>query len=156
MVTRGLDDFLISELREAAESVGCELLHVKYHGKMLQIFLDREDGGVTLDHCQTVSRMASAILDVHDFGKQKYILEVSSPGLDRELYSERDYRRFEGSLGRVTYLDSEQRKTTVVGRLGTVEGSDADAVLDLIDPDSGETLRIPLERVQLARLEVEL
>lgn len=154
-----LDEALESELATAAESVGCELLRVRFEGKHLQIFLDREDGGVTIEDCQTVSRLVSAILDVHDFGKKKYILEVSSPGLDRELFRPRDYTRFLGSLARVTYFDAERRKTTVIGRLSEFDDSSADTgdqVLTLVEQDSERSLEIPLRDIAKARLEIEL
>ncbi|MEM6797573.1 MAG: hypothetical protein AAF725_26635 [Acidobacteriota bacterium] len=105
------------DLSAIAESVECELLTVKFANDQLQITLDRPDEDVTIEHCQEVSRQVSALLDVHDFGERKYVLEVSSPGLDRELFGARDFARFEGCLARVTFLDAEDRKHTLVGRL---------------------------------------
>ena len=59
--------------------------------------------GVSLGDCEHVAKQASALLDVLDFGNGRYLLEVSSPGLDRQLYRPGDYRRFLGRLARVTY-----------------------------------------------------
>lgn len=59
--------------------------------------------GVSLADCELVAKQASALLDVLDFGNGHYLLEVSSPGLDRQLYGPADYRRFLGRLARITY-----------------------------------------------------
>ena len=73
---------------------------------------------MTLADCEHVSRQVSALLDVLDFGTGRYVLEVSSPGLDRQLYKPRDYDRFAGRLARVTFQDPETgKKKTVVARL---------------------------------------
>lgn len=156
MSTNVIDEELETELRTAAESADCELLHIELSGNRLRIFLDREDGGVNIDHCQTVSRLASAILDVHDFGTRKYVLEVSSPGLDRQLYGPRDYRRFQGSLARVTFVDEERAKKTVVGRLGDFDETPGQERVTLTEEPSGHQLTLDLRDIRKARLEIEL
>jgi ribosome maturation factor RimP len=134
----------------------------------LRIFVDRPEGGVTIADCELVSRQVSALLDVLDFGQSRYVLEVSSPGLDRQLYKPRDYDRFAGSLVRVTFQDPETgKKKTVVARLQGLrraEGApDEDAQVLLAEEappkakdKAGETLAVPLKNVTLARLEIEL
>ena len=139
--------------------------------------------GVSLGDCEHVARQASALLDVLDFGKGRYLLEVSSPGLDRQLYGPRDYRRFLGRLARVTYEVAGARRT-VVARLAefhppaTAGLPDPPAPLarlarlarpaagpralpgagevTLIDERTGERLALALENIRQARLEVEL
>jgi hypothetical protein len=80
----------VTELAAIAESVGCELVRVEFKGGVLRLMLDREPGserlGVSHEDCANVSRQASALLDVVDFGPARYTLEVTSPGLDRPLY----------------------------------------------------------------------
>jgi ribosome maturation factor RimP len=117
--------------------------------------------GVSLADCEHVAKQASALLDVMDFGKGRYVLEVSSPGLDRQLYGPRDYQRFLGRLARVTYeVDGTRR--TVVGRLaGFQQPAAANRVaaageVTLVDERTGERLALPLGTIRLARLEVEL
>lgn len=150
-----VDADLEAEIGGVAASVGCELLHLELKGGVLRIFLDQEDGGVTLDHCQTVSRQVSALLDVHDFGKKKYVLEVSSPGLDRELYGPRDYQRFSGNLARVTFYGGEaHQKQTVVGRMVEFDGDRN--ILTLLEESARKRHEIPLADIQVARLEIEL
>lgn len=144
------------ELAAVAQSQGCELLHVEFKGGVLRIFLDREEGGVTLADCETVSKQASALLDVVDFGAGRYTLEVSSPGLDRRLYSARDYERFAGHGVRVTYRTPDtDAKRTVVGRLLAYR-PEAGGEIDVAEQEKRETLTIPLDRIQMARLVVEV
>lgn len=140
------------ELVAAAASSGCELLQAELRGTHLQVILDRE-GGVTLADCEQVSRKMSAVLDTMDFGTQGYVLEVSSPGLDRRLYGPTDFRRFTGQLARVTWSDSQGAQRTDVGRLETFEEEHEELVLRA---EKGASLRIPLDAIREARLEIEI
>lgn len=152
---------LVPELEQIAESSGCELVHVELKGAALRLFLDKPEG-VTLADCERVSKQASALLDVLDFGSRRYVLEVSSPGLDRELHRPKDYERFVGKLARVTVTDPETgKKRTVVARLNAFrpapEGSDDGAAeIVLADDKTGAQEVIQLRAVKTARLEVEL
>lgn len=167
-----VDPALTSELAAVAEAAGCELLHVELKGSVLRLILDREDGGVSLGDCEHVSKQVSALLDVVDFGKGRYVLEVGSPGLDRQLFSPRDYRRFTGHLVKVTHETEDGRKRTVIGRLkdftppavpgdvGEAAAGDGpgEAVIafEKNGEPTGEELRIGLDKIKLARLEIEL
>lgn len=152
------EEKLEEEVAEIAQEAGCELLRLSFKRNVLQILLDRPEGGVTLDHCQQVSKQVSALLDVLDFGKDRYVLEVSSPGLDRELFRPQDFLRFQGSRVRVTFFESGERaaKQTIVGRLTSYdpELAGGSIVIDATDPKQSFT--IALRDVQKARLEVEL
>lgn len=161
--TTAMSPELESEIEAIAEDSGCELVHAEFRGNVLRIFIDRPEtpGGVDLSDCETVSRQVSALLDVVDFGPGRYTLEVSSPGLDRRLYRPRDYRRFVGSLTRVTYRNPESgKKQTVVGRLRRyleaeeADGQSPEIQLELTDRD--ERLALPLDAIEVARLEIEL
>jgi ribosome maturation factor RimP len=148
------------EIEQVAQAVGCELVHAELKGGVLRLFVDRPEG-VTLADCQLVSKQVSALLDVLDFGTGRYVLEVSSPGLDRQLYRPADYDRFAGRLARVTYEDPETgKKRTDVARLKGLrraEGaSEQDARVLLEDGRTGEVRELPLNNVKLARLEIEL
>src|SRR5947209_3719595 len=164
---------VIPELASVAAAAGCELLAAELKGGVMRLILDRPEGGVTLADCEHVSRQASALLDVLDFGSGRYVLEVSSPGLDRQLYRPQDYDRFAGRLARVTMQDPETgKKKTVVARLEglrrpageangeAAEAAEAAAAADtevvLVDDKSGERQAIPLKNVKLAWLEIEL
>ncbi|MEM7048061.1 MAG: ribosome maturation factor RimP [Acidobacteriota bacterium] len=141
---------LEEEFHAIARWAGCELLNSELAGGTLRLVIDRE-GGITHGDCETISKQISALLDVVDFGQQRYLLEVSSPGLDRPLYKASDYERFAGHRVRVTHY-SDGRKETHVGRLEGLADGDT-AVLEL---DDGERIELALDGVVKARLEIEL
>src|SRR6476661_9095637 len=101
--------FEIDRVREIANRVaassGLEVVELEMHGggkaRMLRIFIDKP-GGVTHEDCANLSREVGTILDVEDIiPGGSYLLEVSSPGLDRNLSRPADYERFTGSRVRV-------------------------------------------------------
>lgn len=154
MLQREIDSGLRRELASVAEQAGCELLDATFKGRILRLVLDRAEG-VTLGDCETVSKQVSALLDTIDFGPGKYVLEVSSPGLDRKLYGPRDYQRFSGRTVRVTWRPPGEAKRTLVGRL---EGfrSDCGGRVTIVDPTTKQCHRIGLDEIEVARLEIEL
>jgi ribosome maturation factor RimP len=120
------------------------------------VFIDKPEG-VTLADCEHVSRQVSALLDVLDFGTGRYVLEVSSPGLDRQLYKPADYDRFAGRLARVTFEDpATGKKKTVVARLRGLRRAEPGDAGVLLEDGSGEPWEVPLRNVKTARLEIEL
>jgi len=157
MSQTAIDAKLEAEFAAVAASSGCELVHVELLPGKLRVFLDRPQG-VTIEDCQTVSKQLSALLDVSDFNQQSYLLEVSSPGLDRGLFRPRDYVRFCGHLVRVTFFGGEPRgKVTVVGRLEELSPNGGDGgVITVVQSETGKRYEIPLTDVQKARLEIEL
>ncbi len=144
---------LQAELDGIAEQAECELVHAEWRGGTLQVLIDRE-GGVTLTDCERISKEISAFLDILDFGNTRYVLEVSSPGLDRQLYRPRDYQRFVGSKVRITYSSPEVRKRTLIARLEAFHAEPESVTL--LDEESGERLTLRLDQIQVARLEIEL
>ncbi|MBT4832060.1 MAG: ribosome maturation factor RimP [Porticoccaceae bacterium] len=93
-----------SELKQllgpVVEALGCELwgLELQTGGKtkLLRIYIDRAEDGIGVDDCERVSRQASAVLDVEEAINGEYILEVSSPGMDRPLYELSQYEQYIG------------------------------------------------------------
>lgn len=86
-------------LEPCLEKEGIELVDVEYVRErdwILRIFIDKE-GGVDLNDCQHISEEAGALLDEKDLIAGNYLLEVSSPGIDRILKKDKDFRRFAGS-----------------------------------------------------------
>src|SRR3954462_1754244 len=147
------------EIEAVALAVGCELVHAELKGGVLRLFVDKPEG-VTLADCEQVSRQTSALHDVLDFGSGRYVLEVSSPGLDRQLYRPRDYERFAGRLARVTFEDpATGKKKTEVARLRGLRRPEAapaasgapsrGTVALLEDGRTGEIRELPLENVKL-------
>ena len=94
-----LEQNLQEMLQDAVEDLGCELWGIECQrvGRFMtvRLFIDK-DGGVTVDDCANVSRQVSAILDVEDPIADKYNLEVSSPGLDRPLFTLPQFERYIG------------------------------------------------------------
>jgi ribosome maturation factor RimP len=100
-----LPEDLLARLGRLAKSEGVELVAVEVGGtarkRVVRLVLDRDPGGVTLADCEAVSRQASVLLDAYDPFPGAFTLEASSPGLDRKLYNDKDFVRFEGCTVRV-------------------------------------------------------
>lgn len=94
-----LEQNLQEMLQDAVEDLGCELWGIECQraGRFMtvRLFIDKDDG-VTVDDCADISRQVSAILDVEDPTADKYNLEVSSPGLDRPLFTLLQFERYIG------------------------------------------------------------
>ena len=149
-----VDEELQQEFEEIAENAGCELLEAEFKGGLLRLTIDHPDG-VTHELCQTISRQVSAILDVADFGSGRYLLEVSSPGLNRKFYSQRDFERYCGQRVRVTWKNPDmEHKQTVIGMLQTYSKDRNEIELQAVD--SHEVHRLSLNDIRIARLEPEL
>ena len=158
---------LIDRIRAVAERVArsynLEIFDVQFRresaGWMLRIFVDvpeddahpaTPDASVTVQDCERVSRDVSAILDVDETIEHRYILEVSSPGLDRPLRSAADYRRFAGRIAKIAVSEAVDGQKHFEGRL---QGLEQDAVV--IETTPGKRQLIPLSVITRARLEVE-
>ena len=148
-----LDSDLREQLASLVEGEGLELLAVEAVGgggrTTLRLVVDGPDG-VTLDDCALVSRQASAMLDVEEPWSHRYTLEVSSPGLDRRLYSADDFDRFSGHRVRVKMKPGYRQHRLVIGQLLRRE---TDAVL--VQPDDGDAVSLPESEIAEARLEVD-
>ena len=128
-------------------------MELRKHGPqwLLRIYIDRETGGVTLGDCEAVSRDLGTLLDIEEIVPHAYALEVSSPGLDRSLSRPEHYRKCMGSLVKIKTFQPINGGKVFKGKLTGLE--DRVAVLE---QDSGEILRIPLDNVSKASLEVVL
>ncbi len=151
---------MFEQLRDLAqaEGAGSLLLHVGRRAGALVLTIEHPDG-VTIDHCADISRATSAFLDGIDYGKQRYVLEVGSPGLDREFYTTEDYLRFVGEPIKTTFR-SGGKKVTVKGSLEAFDPS-TETISLLPTGDSKEStsieadslLRIALRDIITTRLE---
>ena len=133
--------------------LGMELVDVEYvkEGSQwyLRIFIDKP-GGIFVDDCQAVSREVSRLMDEEDPIPNAYILEVSSPGLDRPLKKAGDYERFRGYKVVLTTYAPLNGKKSFSGRL---EGLAEQGVILNVD---GSEYVIPMEQVASARLAVDI
>ncbi len=151
-----IDSDFLRRLERLAASHSCELLDAAFRGSSLRLVIDHADG-VTHEHCAGVSREASVLLDAEDFGPASgYVLEVTSPGLDRELYGAPDYERFRGRRAKVTFTDAASGNRRTVR--GLLEGLSAEAsgVALILEDDSGATVPLTIDSIHKARLLVEL
>jgi ribosome maturation factor RimP len=149
-----IEDIVIHEL----VPLGLELFELRTGGSkgrpVLDVRIDRADGQpVTIDDCARASRAIEARLDSMSYAGTRYVLEVSSPGLERPLRNASDWRRF---VGRDAVLTSDavadgpaagSREVRIAG----VEG-DAGTEVIVVKDGGGNTLRIPLAAVKKARL----
>lgn len=105
-------------IKGVVEEAGLELIHVEYEPRgaspILRIYIDKE-GGVDISDCTEISRRVSVLLDVEDFIPTSYLLEVSSPGVERPLFKEGDYRRFQGKEIRLEATEKIENRRNFTG-----------------------------------------
>ena len=125
-------------------------------GHVVRVFVDRPgpaataEDSVSIEDCEQVNREMSTILDVEDPLPFAYTLEVSSPGLDRPLRGENDYRRFAGRLAKVVVSEAVDNQKAFEGHLRGVDTGDV-----LLEAPNGRLHRLPLRLITRGRLEVE-
>src|SRR5438309_3677837 len=140
------------------EPLGLELFEMKVGGSkgrpVIDVRVEREDGErVTVDNCAAASRAIESKLDAEGFGGGNYVLEGSSPGIERPLRSAKDWTRFVGKTAVVTANipgDPAGRRTDEVEIAG-VEG-DAGKEIVIVRNERGDERRFPLAAVERARL----
>ena len=140
--------------RNAAADSGVELVHVELAGikrdQVVRVYIDKE-GGVTIDDCTNVSHAIETVLDVEDFIPGKYVLEVSSPGIERQLYSLADFAKFAGSLAKVKTKTDINGQKTFVGYVTSVAGDEI-----TIDDRTQGAVTFPYSVVEKANLKIDL
>ncbi len=125
-------------------------------GHVVRVFIDRPgpaatpEDSVSIEDCEQVNREMSTILDVEDPLPFAYTLEVSSPGLDRPLRGEDDYRRFAGRLAKVVVSEAVDNQKAFDGRLRGLDAGDV-----LLEASNGRMHRLPLRLITRGRLDVE-
>ncbi len=139
-----IDRRLAEIVTPAIEGLGFELVRIRLMGgktRTLQIMADRPDGGIEVEDCARISTAVSAVLDVEDPIEEAYILEVSSPGIDRPLTRLKDFAMWDGYEARLetTELIDGRRRFK-----GTLAGTEDDEVLIEIE-EGGEAVTIGLK-----------
>jgi len=139
-----IDRRLADIIGPVIEGMGFELVRVRLMGgktRILQIMADKAEGGIDVDECGEISTAVSAVLDVEDPIEDNYVLEVSSPGIDRPLTRLKDFEVWKGWEARIetTELIDGRRRFK-----GTLAGTEGDEVLIEIE-EAGETLTIGLK-----------
>ncbi len=139
-----IDRRLADIIGPVIEGMGFELVRVRLMGgktRILQIMADKAEGGIDVDECGQISTAVSAVLDVEDPIEDNYVLEVSSPGIDRPLTRLKDFEVWKGWESRIetTELIDGRRRFK-----GTLAGTDGDEILIEIE-EAGEMLTIGLK-----------
>ncbi|MFN6963090.1 MAG: ribosome maturation factor RimP [Pyrinomonadaceae bacterium] len=151
----GIFDDRIREIAASvASGLGFEFVHSQIagpkHNPTVRVFIDKP-GGITIEDCSTASRAIEARLDEDDFIPTSYVLEVSSPGLERELFSIEDFKRFSGKQAKVKTNSPINGQKNFSGEIVAVEGSE----VVFRDKTSGE-VRFDHGAVAKANLLVDL
>jgi ribosome maturation factor RimP len=154
----------LERIRAAAERVtaahGLDVFDVVLRreaiGWVVRVFIDKPgpsgtpEDSVGIEDCAKVSRELSAILDVEDPLDRAYTLEVSSPGLDRPLRNEDDFRRFAGRRAKIVVNPAVDGQKHFAGRIDGVRDGNV-----LFEAEGRKHHRIPLAVITRARLDVE-
>ena len=139
-----MDRRLADIVQPVIEGLGFELVRIRLMGgatRILQIMADKPDGGIEVDHCGDISTAVSAVLDVEDPIEENYVLEVSSPGIDRPLTRLKDFEMWKGWEARIETTELIDGRRRFKGTLGGVEGEEV-----LIQLDEGkDTVTIGLQ-----------
>jgi len=145
-------DRLQELLEPVVVGMGYELVGLEYlqdgRRATVRLYIDQPTG-VTIEDCERVSRQVSAVLDVEDVIRSQYTLEVSSPGLDRPLFTPAHYQRFAGATVQVRLYEPLQGRRKITGTLEGIEGE------EVLVSSEGVEYRIPLQRIAKARLKPE-
>jgi ribosome maturation factor RimP len=122
-----IDRRLAEIVQPIIEDMGFELVRLRLLGgqtKTLQIMAERPDGGIEVDECAEISNAVSAVLDVEDPLIEAYVLEVSSPGIDRPLTRLKDFDAFEGYEAKLETSQLIDGRKRFKGVLAGVEGDE--------------------------------
>ena len=150
------NDALVTQIYEMvkpiADELNYEIYHVEYvkeNGEYyLRIYIEKE-GGITLSDCEALSRRVSDLMDEKDPIPEAYFLEVSSPGLNRTLFTEAHYKRFVGREVLVKLTKAIVGKKSIKGILKEVNEENI-----IVEADT--LISIPKEKIKSANIEGEI
>jgi len=126
-------EYIKEVLEDDIERLGCKVWGLELFGRRsnqtLRIYIDKNEG-ISVEDCEKVSKHVSKVLDAENDFSENYMLEVSSPGLDRKFFYKEQYKEYLNESLKVTFFDTQNKKT-VTGRL---EGADDNSIkLELND-----------------------
>ena len=150
------NDALVTQIYEMVKPIADELNYEIYHIEYvkengvyyLRIYIEKE-GGITLNDCEALSRRVSDLMDEKDPIAEAYFLEVSSPGLNRTLFTEAHYKRFVGREVMVKLAKAIDGKKSIKGILKEVNEEN-------IIVESDTLISIPKEKIKSANIEGEI
>ena len=140
-------------VKPVAEELDYEIYHIEYvkeNGEYyLRIYIDKDGGGITLSDCEALSRRVSDIMDEKDPISVAYFLEVSSPGLNRGLFTDDHFKRQIGKEVMIRFTKSLNGIKNIKGILKEV--NDESVIVE-----SDELVTIPKDKIKSANLEGEI
>jgi len=140
---------VVSVVEPVVTGLGYELVGAEFgqaeNGQTLRVYIDKPEG-IVMEDCAAVSRQLNAVLDVEDTIKSAYLLEVSSPGVDRPLFTEAHFSAQIGEQIRVRMADAVDGRRNFKGQLVAVENAHAVVEVDGID------YQLPVTDVEQAHL----
>lgn len=142
---RKLADIVTPEI----EALGYELIRLRFQSgqrPILQLMVDRPDGGIEIEECAKISTAVSAILDVDDPIDGEYVLEVSSPGIDRPLTRVKDFDDWQGWDAKITLENAIDNQKRFRGIIAGVENDEV-----LLNTEHG-TIGLNVEWIADAKL----
>ncbi len=149
-----LEADLFSLCEPVLNDFGYELVMIQVSGtgtrRKAVFFIDKQ-GGVSVEDCAAASRRIDPLIEQSEVFRDSYVLEVSSPGLDRPLFMPKDYERFAGRKARILLRRPIGKRRRFTGILRGLENQ-TDVVIEL---DGGVQEKFPLESVQRANLVYE-
>lgn len=151
MTTTTVEEKVADIIEPSLNGMGFDLVRVNYQSGTLQIMAERrEEGTLTVEDCATISNTVSALLDVADPIKSRYMLEVSSPGINRPLVRLSDYERFSGKHAKIELSEpvhaDGRRKFK-----GILRGANGPQVRIEIE---GELVELPFASIAQGKLEI--
>ena len=151
-MAKNIKDITEEILKGFLEAEGLVLWHIEFkkEGKdrILRVFIDREDGYVSTDDCEKVSRYLDEKLDEEDPVQGNYYLEVSSPGMDRQLYTREQYGRYTGHEVEVKLFAAVNGSRKAEGVLADVDDE------GIVVTAEGGDIRLPWDAVAKTNLKV--
>lgn len=150
------NDALVTQIYEMVKPISDELNYEIYHVEYvkengeyyLRIYIEKE-GGITLSDCEALSRRVSDLMDEKDPIPEAYFLEVSSPGLNRTLFTETHYKRFVGREVMVKLTKAIEGKKSIKGILKEVNEENI-----IVEADT--LISIPKDKIKSANIEGEI
>jgi ribosome maturation factor RimP len=147
----GKAEEIVELLAPTVQALGMELLGVEYApsggSALLRLYIDVEGRPVNVEDCEAVSREVSAVLDVEDPIASNYTLEVSSPGIDRPLFTLAQFARFVGEQAKVSLRLPQDGRRRLQGTIARA----ADGAVTLVG-DKDETFVVAMDNIEKARL----
>lgn len=143
-------------IRPLVKAKNLELVDIDYLKEgsdwVLRVYIDNPEGDLKLEHCEDISRMLSSELDARNLIKKSYVLEVSSPGLERPLKSPADFERFTGEQIKITTYAPIADSKEFTGKLLNYE-KDSEFI-ELKDKKKG-VIQIPFSKIANSHLTVD-